>query len=75
MSSDQVNDQIAALVAAAIESLLGERCTAAEAALVRRRLGQPDIERLVDRAEGLVVEALLIALPDVLNAALYPEDF
>jgi hypothetical protein len=74
VGSEQVNDQIEALVAAAIESLLQDRCTAAEAEMVRRRLGQPDVARLVERAEELVVDALLIALPEVLNEALYPED-
>lgn len=74
ISSDEVNDQIEALVAAAIEALIQERCTQVEARLVRAALPTPTVARLVDRAEGLVVDALLIALPDVLNEALYPED-
>jgi SHS2 domain-containing protein len=74
VSSEQVDRLVAQLVSVAIEHTIQERCTQVEAAMVRAMLDTPAVARLRDRAGDLVMDALELALPPLLNECLFPED-
>jgi hypothetical protein len=73
VSSEQVDECITQLVRLALESLLQERCTQCEARLVRAALETPAMALEVDQAEQTIADALLMVVPEILNAALYGE--
>lgn len=74
VAAEDVDTAVQSVVLLAVEHLIQERCTHSEAMLVRAALSSPLVARHVDEAESMVIAALMHTLPDVLNAALYPED-
>ena len=76
VASEAVDNAISTVLDLAVEHTLQEKCSAAEAATIRRALVFPtaEIAELQIEAEALVVEALEMAVPALLNAALFPED-
>lgn len=76
ITAEQVDDAIQALIRLATEHTLQERCTTTEAARIRLALQHPsqELQEYVEEAVALVIEALEIGIPAVLNAILYPDD-
>ena len=67
---------IVELIDLAVEHTLQERCSAAEAAKIRLAFAypSPEVEDLVQDSVALVIEALEMGIPPMLNAVLFPED-
>lgn len=70
-----VDQLIAFLINAALESVIAERCTANEASDVRFALSNPE-PQLTDKVEllhGAIVNTLAAGVAPILNTALYGE--
>lgn len=76
VSSDQIDDAIADLLQLAIECTLQEKCTPVEAARVRLALAHPSpqVNEAMEESVALVLEAMEIGLPPLLNGILFPDD-
>lgn len=75
IAADDVDGAIGDLVGMAVEHVIQERCTPLEAARIRLAIGNPsaEIQEYLDDASGLVVEALAIGVPELLNRILFPD--
>lgn len=76
VSSEDVDQAIAALLELAIECTLQEKCTRTEAARIRLSLAHPspEITEAMEEATAWVIEAMEMGLPPLLNRVLFPDE-